>query len=102
MKNSGTIKVEGKGIGKYSCVGGVIGDCNSGYFHQLLNEGKIIIPDDSNLKIGGLLGYETGLGYTSYLLSCSEDKVGDFKVFNYSQFPLFEKVCTEKHDKSQE
>ncbi len=99
MKNSGSLKVEGKGICKFGCVGGVIGSFNSGYFHQLLNEGKIIIPADSNLEIGGLLGSESGLGYKSYFLSCNKDMVGDFKVLNYANFPLIKKACTENHNK---
>lgn len=102
MKNSGSLKVEGKGICRFGGVGGVIGSFDSGYFHQLLNEGKIIAPANSNLEIGGLLGSESGGGYKSYFLSCNKDKVGDFKVMNYSHFPLIEEVCTEKHNKYQE
>lgn len=102
MKNSGTLKIEGKGICKYGCVGGVIGQYDSGYFHQLLNKGKIIIPEGSDLKVGGLFGSENGWGFKSYFLSCNKDEVGDFKIMNYSHFPLIEKVCVEKHDKQQE
>lgn len=82
LYNSGMIEVKGDIIGKVSCIGGIIGDFGGCVFHQVINDGKIILPQKNSAVVGGLFGEENMLKANSYLYSCCKDHVGAFPIWN--------------------
>lgn len=105
LSNAGSIEIKNDLLAEYSTIGGVIGSFGGSSFHQVVNEGKIILSGKENKYISGLLGSESAIHGNCYLHSCCKDKVGDYPVWKIyyqrwsKQIPCDKNHQTNHHQK---
>lgn len=102
LYNAGNIEIKHDLLAEFSAIGGVIGSFGGSSFHQVVNEGKIIVSGKGCKYISGLLGSESSIHGNCYLHSCCVDKVGAYPVWNISYHPVTKQVpCKENHPTNQ-
>ena len=102
LYNAGNIEIKHDLLAEFSAIGGVIGSFGGSSFHQVVNEGKIIVSGKGCKYISGLLGSESSIHGNCYLYSCCVDKVGAYPVWNISYHPVTKQVpCKENHPTNQ-
>lgn len=98
LYNAGNIEIKNDLLAEYSTIGGVIGSFGGSSFHQVVNEGKIILSGKGNKNISGLLGSESAIHGNCYLHSCCIDKVGDYPIWRiYDQRWSKQIPCDKNH-----
>lgn len=98
LYNAGNIEIKHDLPAKFSAIGGVIGSFGGSSFHQVVNEGEIILSGkrNKNVYVAGLMGDDIPSKIISRLYSCCEDKIKAYPIWNVENFPLHE-ICKENH-----